>query len=131
MFQWRISVRHLLYTILLALTGCGGPSPLYRNMAANLGIAQPSVPVPGNTLASKDLQQDVANILAVREGVANEACKTYAIKNTDILEPPHGLELKWKELWTVDRCGTSVTWHVEFTPDPQGGTNFGTRRATQ
>ena len=31
----------------------------------------------------------------------------------------------WSEVWTLDSCGTSVDYEIDFTADGRGGTFFG------
>jgi hypothetical protein len=92
----------LVVVFLIALmTGC-----------ASVEIA----PVPGNTVADVKLQRDVLNHILLIERALKKECKAYSITDTEAIEPYQGAGSKWKERWTLDRCGLSVKYDIEFTP---------------
>ncbi len=68
------------------------------------------------------------------EMFADSPCPDRRIANTEVIEDPHDLRWEgeilvyaaWAERWTVDRCGTLVSYRVEYVFDAStGGTTFG------
>ncbi len=86
--------------------------------------------VPGATLASPKLQKDTVETIKVRESMSGNPCKTATIVGTEVLgvstAPKFDGERltggKWNERWTVNLCDNIVTYKVEFTTNPFGGT---------
>jgi hypothetical protein len=82
---------------------------------------------PGTTIADPLLQRDAvlyANTGALRG--APDACKAFAVVDTAFVaqEPPApgdpAGKAPWRELWTVDACGTPVAVPLSFRPDATG-----------
>lgn len=86
-------------------------------------------------MADATLQRDVLNyIVNIFEMIADTPCQDRRIANTEVTEPPHDLQWAgetlvygvWAERWSVDRCGTTVPYRVEYVYDAAtGGTAFG------
>ena len=123
-----IFLRAAWFCLLLTLSACGsgGINRTTSALVGNLGINAPSsLPAPGRTLANAVLQEDVLNLLLVKDGSMNAGCKTYKLIDTEVTELPPGPGQKWKERWTLDRCGVPVRYDVVFGPQPKGGTIIG------
>ena len=86
--------------------------------------------VPGGTLASPALQKSAVDTIVVRESMVGSRCKTAKVLGTEVLDVSSqpkfdGEKLtggKWKERWTVNLCDNVVTYKMEFTTNPFGGT---------
>lgn len=117
-----ILLRVISFFVFLTLNACGGTNPTLGTLARDGGINAPSLPAPGRTLANAVLQEDVLNLLLVKERFMYTGCETYGLRDTEVTEPPRGAGQKWKERWTLDRCGVPVRYDVVFGPDPKGGT---------
>ena len=97
--------------------------------AAVAQIALASV-VPGGTIGTPLLQRDTMNQLLFMDRAFDADCKNRKIVNTEVLERPKDSQVSrgrlvggsWKERWSVDRCGTVVTYDVQYTADGKGGT---------
>lgn len=77
------------------------------------------VPVPGDTLASTDLQAEVLEVLLGLE--ATSGCNDSVVTDTQVVDLGTG---RAEEEWLVDRCGVTVPWTVEFSPAETGGAVF-------
>jgi hypothetical protein len=107
-----------------------GVPPWIRTFAIQLAEG-----LPGETMADPLLQRDVMNYLVnVFEMIADSPCPDRRIANTEVIEDPHDLRWEgetlvyaaWAERWTVDRCGSPVSYIVEYVFDAAtGGTTFG------
>lgn len=88
--------------------------------------------MPGQFQASPRLQLDTWEMILALDSGADIACKDRKVVNTEVIEQPTGVRIKWGrmvkgrwvERWTVDRCGTRVAYRVEYTADGRGGTFF-------
>jgi hypothetical protein len=89
--------------------------------------------VPGDTLADRILQRDTLAFLAQRdlsEAGPEARCRIRKVVGTEVVEPVEGGQVegdrpiagRWVERWTLDRCGTSVTYMIRFTTTPKGTT---------
>jgi hypothetical protein len=68
----------------------------------------------------------VAQYIDLLEFAVGENCKSARVVFTEVTEPPAKVNVDpWAERWTVDRCGVSVHYQVEFRPNRRGGTDFG------
>ena len=89
--------------------------------------------VPGETGGSPSLQRDTINQIFFFDRIEDKACKERRILYTEMIEPPdkgkfkHGrlFEGKWKERWSLYRCGKVVDYVIEYTADGKGGTYIG------
>ncbi len=81
-----------------------------------------NTPVEGDSIANDTLQFNVINQLYKKLSVLNSTCYDYSIKNTQLLHYPYDVKKKnnkyvkgyWKELWTVDICGSYVQIPITF-----------------
>lgn len=92
-----------------------------------------AVVIPGDTLADRTLQRDTLAFLAQRdlfEAGPEARCRTRKVVATEVLEPITGAEVEgarpiaghWMERWTLDRCGRSVPYVIQFTTTRKGTT---------
>ncbi|HEY1270069.1 MAG TPA: hypothetical protein VGH16_22615 [Candidatus Binatia bacterium] len=117
--------RHTLLVVgwLLLLSSCSQSNSQVAGVVDYLRIKRPPIPVPGATIASPGLQEDVVNTILGIDGARHQQCKNYGVKNTEVVNPLDA-DGKWKERWLIDRCGTPVAWDVEFTHALKGGTDI-------
>jgi hypothetical protein len=96
------------------LVGCG-----------TVETANPTLPIPGQTLASLDLQsQTLQRILNFEQHITPD-CRNYQVVDSDVLERPDDLVIQnsvvargvWQERWTLNRCGTEVVYLVAYHVD--------------
>jgi len=86
--------------------------------------------VPGDTIGSPQLQRDTVRQLLFYDQIADKECTTRKVVNTEVIEAPKNsrtangvlMEGSWKERWHLDRCGSVVTYDIEFQADGKGGT---------
>lgn len=88
------------------------------------------------TFADARLQTDVTVMLGVADRAAadlqsgtDDPCRDRTIRRVEVLEAPTfplsgGWVGPWTEAWTMDRCGTSFCYVVEFTAADDGGTDY-------
>ena len=92
-------------------------------------------PAPGQTVATPQLYQDTWNMIMMFEKTSGKGCQNPKVVNTEIMELPKDFVLEGNifmkgrvlERWTLDRCGESVPYRVEYTADGKGGTYFHVR----
>ncbi len=81
-----------------------------------------SVPVEGESIANDVLQFNVVKELYKKLSVLNPVCYNFSIKNTQLIHYPYDVKKKnnkyisgyWKELWTVDICGSNLQFPITF-----------------
>ncbi len=84
------------------------------------GGSSSSGPADGG-LGDKTLKTDVWNTILTYEG--GRSCTDVTGISIDVAQKPDSNGV-WKEDWTVGACNTIVVFHITFTPDPKGGTNY-------
>jgi hypothetical protein len=79
----------------------------------------------GQSLADARLQGYVVKYIKAFEMASDAQCNQRRIVDTEVIEQPSqpGKD-PWVERWTVDRCGSSVSYRVAFTPSNAGGTDI-------
>ena len=90
---------------------------------------------PGQTVATSLLYRDTWNMIMLLEKTSGKGCQNPKVVNTEITEFPKDFVLEGDifmkgrtvERWTLDRCGESVPYRVEYTADGKGGTYFNVR----
>jgi cytohesin len=95
------------------------------------GTLSVAAPIPGETLASEDLQRYTQERVLARDAMAARKCHTRQVVRTQVTEAKGKVTSlifssnpgAWQEHWDVDRCGTIVTWEVHFLPSTSGGTD--------
>jgi hypothetical protein len=89
-------------------------------------------------MADAALQADVWLALLIADKLAVEAseaamvaCEEREIQSVEIVE---GLTAEgewdggeWAERWAIDRCGTPVSYTIDFSPGRDGGTDYSIR----
>jgi hypothetical protein len=96
------------------------------------GSAYPTVPVPGQTLADAQLQQDVLLFVVLYEVVASPNCQNRQVTNTEVLGVTQDFQFEngilvageWSERWTINSCGVSTAYRVQYQADGSGGVFF-------
>ncbi len=112
--------------VLTVVVGCESPQ----------GVVNSPVDLPGtsNAEGSAVLARDVLNTIDMIDRGKDPACDSRKLTETRIVEDikdgvfsPSGVLIsgKWLEVWTIDRCGSPISYSVEFTADGAGGTYFG------
>ena len=83
-----------------------------------------NTPVEGASIANNELQFQVIKTLYKAVAPTATTCTDYSIYNTQLLHYPYDVKKDkrgnyvkgyWKELWTVDTCGTKRQFPVTFT----------------
>ena len=88
--------------------------------------------LPGQSLASIQLQMDTHNLIRLREVISDNTCNQRKVINTEVVESPRSVGVDpWTERWTVDRCGKLIYYRIGFTPNPKGGTDFNVPNGTE
>lgn len=90
---------------------------------------------PGQTVATPVLYRDTWNTIMLLEKASGKGCQNPQVVNTEITEPPKDVVLEGNifmkgrsvERWTLDRCGESVPYRVEYNADGKGGTYINVR----
>jgi hypothetical protein len=77
-------------------------------------------PVAGG-LGDATLKVDVWH--AIVGYYAGRQCTAVTSLNIQVTQPADANGV-WREAWTVDACGQTEILNVEFTPSPQGGTDY-------
>jgi hypothetical protein len=92
---------------------------------------------PGG-LGDAALQKDVWRLIVLADefatsAVAAEPCHERQVEAIELLDGPSidadgaWVGGPWSEQWTVDRCGTQVSYTIDFSPDPERGTKISVR----
>jgi hypothetical protein len=84
--------------------------------------ADSSIVIEG-TLADDVLQKDVLDMIMLFEKVYTPACTTQKVTGKVITETMSA-EGTWAEKWTLDRCGESVTYDINYWSDEKKGVWF-------
>lgn len=102
------------------------------------GCATAKTYVPGQSLVNEGnptIRRDVLHVLSVYESALAPKCKLRVV-DTQVIEAPKTLEIergtdlvkaKWVERWTLDRCGSNVTYLIDFDAQGSRGTDIGVR----
>lgn len=80
--------------------------------------------VPGNTVALLELQQDTLRVMTAIDAGDDTTCGNRAVVNTEVIKWPSPDDQNAQERWTLDRCGTTVLYRVDFRATPDGGTDI-------
>ncbi len=99
------------------------------------GAAPPDNLVPGSTRAVPGLQRDTLDQLLSYEQEYRPECETPTAADTAVVRPLSGarfqsgvlMEGQWAERWTLDSCGTAVSYLIEYSADGSGGVFLGIR----
>jgi hypothetical protein len=96
----------------------------------------PALKLPGATLADEALQGDTRNyLLTVGAALAGMSCPHARVTNTEVTRKPRNLQVRdgrvvrgeWTERWTVNFCGKSVAFQIQYSADGRGGVFFSAR----
>jgi len=97
----------------------------------------PALKLPGATLADDALQRDTQNyLLTVGAALATDmSCPHARVINTEVIKKPRNVQVRdgrmlrgeWTEKWTVNFCGKSVAFEIQYSADGRGGVNFSAR----
>jgi hypothetical protein len=92
-------------------------------------------PVPGQSLANRQLQNDTfSQLLAIENMLAPNCRKKRKVVNTEVIGGPENLAYsaeglmlqgRWSERWYLDRAGEIVAFDVNYSADGHGGTGIG------
>lgn len=80
--------------------------------------------VPGNTIASPQLQQDTLTIVLALDGAEDAQCARRTVVSAENIKRPSRQGDSGEEIWTLDRCGKSMRYRVTFTPSAGGGVDI-------
>lgn len=86
--------------------------------------------VPGHSLGDAALRRDTVRTILQSEKALAPACASPKVVDTNVVTELANAAVKdgrplsgeWSESWVVDRCGTRVTYGVNYKTDPKGGT---------
>jgi len=97
----------------------------------------PALKLPGATQADAALQRDTQNyLLTVGAALATDmSCPHARVINTEVVKQPRNVQVRdgrmvrgeWTEKWTVNFCGKSVAFEIQYRADGHGGVNFSAR----
>jgi hypothetical protein len=97
----------------------------------------PALKLPGATLADAALQRDTQDyLLTVGAALATDmSCPHARVINTEVVKKPRNAQVRdgrmlrgeWAERWTVNFCGKSVAFRIEYNADGSGDVNFSAR----
>ena len=97
----------------------------------------PALKLPGATQADAALQRDTQNyLLTVGAALATDmSCPHARVINTEVVKQPRNVQVRdgrmvrgeWTEKWTVNFCGKSVAFEIQYSADGHGGVNFRAR----
>lgn len=81
-----------------------------------------TTPVEGNSIATDNLQTEVLEDVYELVFPLDSKCTDYKVKDTQIIHYPYDVKKKkgryvkgyWKELWSVDYCGSVVQVPITF-----------------
>lgn len=81
-----------------------------------------TTPVEGDSIATDNLQTKVLEDVYELVFPLNPKCTDYRVKDTQIIHYPYDVQKKkgryvkgyWKELWSVDYCGSVVQIPITF-----------------
>ena len=91
------------------------------NLNGVTGSSPTAGPAEGG-LADQLLKSDVWK--SIQDFYAsNRNCKDVSSSGIEVTQTPDSSGV-WREAWTVKACGETAVLHVEFTPSPQGGTDY-------
>lgn len=117
---------HIAAATLVAVAGCESPQQV---------VNQPlDLPGTSNAENSAILARDVLNSIVMVDQGKDPACDSRALTDIRIEEDVKGGEFnpagnlvkgEWLEVWTIDRCGSPISYEVLFVADGSGGTYFG------
>jgi len=117
----------------------GSDSGLPARVAAATTVPSPipALKLPGTTLADAALQSDTQNyLLTIGAALATDmSCPHARVFNTEVVKKPRNVQVRdgrmvrgeWTERWTVNFCGKSVAFQIEYRADGRGGVNFSAR----
>ncbi len=91
-----------------------------------------TTPVDGKSIADDNLQFKVMKSLYKIYAEEYPACSDYSIKNTQIIHYPYDVKKRknkyiagyWKEMWTLNVCGTPMQIPVTFYINPWGASYY-------
>lgn len=91
-----------------------------------------TLPLKGQSIASKLLQFDTLKAVYSVASVYNTRCQSYSVADTKLIHPikdgtgKNGRYLTgyWKEAWVVNRCSQQVEIPILFTLDGKGGAYY-------
>lgn len=90
------------------------------------------IPLPGESIASKQLQYDTLFAVLPCAGRYNKKCQSFSILDTKlvhnikdgVIKDNRYVEGYWQEIWTVKRCSQQVDVPITFVLDGKGGTYY-------
>ncbi|MBV8743490.1 MAG: hypothetical protein JO134_00440 [Xanthobacteraceae bacterium] len=81
--------------------------------------------LPGTSAADPLLQRDaLPNVLLVLNAASPKECQRSVVTDTKVIGPPPTANKPWRERWTFDACGEKPAVDINFTPSPNGGTDW-------
>jgi hypothetical protein len=81
--------------------------------------------VPGTSAADPLLQRDaMPNVMLVLSAASPKECQHPVATDSRIIGPAPTGGKPWRERWTFDTCGTKAEVDINFTPSPNGGTDW-------
>ncbi len=112
-------------SILLALWGCAGAR------VQKAGQPKASAPSPASTnaqsLAGPALQKETLNMILFTDDALSNGARCAVrriIKKEVVLAPGQGAPGSWTERWTLERCGTTLRYRVDYTSGKKGKAYF-------
>jgi hypothetical protein len=81
--------------------------------------------LPGTSATDPVLQHDaMPNAMLVLSAASPKDCQHPVATDSKIVGPPPAANKPWRERWTFDVCGKKAEVDMNFTPSPNGGTDW-------
>ncbi len=81
--------------------------------------------LPGTSAADPLLQHDaMPSVMLVLNAASPKECQHPVATDSKITGPPPTGGKPWRERWTFDACGKKAEVEINFTPSPNGGTDW-------
>ena len=86
-------------------------------------LAVVSTTATGGAAESRQLRDDVTQMVMMMDGLRDRSCAERKVTKTEVVEArPDGTPAV--ERWTLGRCGKAVRYRVRYTASPKGGDDF-------
>ena len=105
---------------------------LFVNVERDLMGQALETKLPGGSIADARLQQNALSAVWIMDTASDNTCSQRKVVDTAVsITGQHAGVDPWTEKWTVDRCGKQIDYLVEFSPSPQGGTDFSVKAGAE
>jgi hypothetical protein len=114
-------------SVLLVLWGCAtAPRPKARPAQSEASAPSPASS-NSQSLASPALQKETLNMIFFTDDALSNGVRCVdrrIIKKEVVVAPGQGAPGSWTERWTLERCGTTSRYKVDYTSGKKGKAYF-------